>query len=157
IASDGFEARVIHGVEVHVQQTAAIDVQLVAGSVQQQVTVTAASPLLQAEDASIGQTIGSKTINDLPLETRNWGSLGQLAAGVATAPIGQNGGTPENAFYSVNGVQLYQNDFRLGGGNKNLESFGGRAVGTDATITPPPDAVEEFKMQSGDYSAEFGH
>jgi hypothetical protein len=157
IASDGFETRVIHAVEVHVQQTAAIDVQLAAGSVQQQVMVTAASPLLQAEDASIGQTIGSKTINDLPLETRNWGSLGQLAAGVATAPIGQNGGTPENAFYSVNGVQLYQNDFRLNGINNNIEFFGGSVVGTDATITPPPDAVQEFKLQSGDYSAEFGH
>jgi hypothetical protein len=156
-ASAGFEARVIHGVEVHVQQTATIDVLLAAGSVQQQVTVTAASPLLQAEDASVGQTIGYKTINDLPLETRNWGSLGQLAAGVATAPIGQNGGTPENAFYSVNGVQLYQNDFRLDGINNNIEFFGGSSVGTDATITPPPDAVQEFKLQSGDYSAEFGH
>src|ERR1700733_2273663 len=156
-ASAGFEARVIHGVEVHVQQTATIDVLLAAGSVQQQVTVTAASPLLQAEDASVGQTIGYKTINDLPLETRNWGSLGQLAAGVATAPIGQNGGTPENAFYSVNGVQLYQNDFRLDGINNNIEFFGGSSVGTDATITPPPDAVQEFKLQNGDYNAEFGH
>lgn len=153
----GFEQRVIKGVEVHVQQTATIDLLLATGNVQQQVTVTAASPLLQAEDAAIGQTITSQTINDLPLEGRNWGSLGQLAAGVATAPIGQNGGTPENAFYSVNGVQLYQNDFRLNGINNNIEFFGGSNVGTDATITPPPDAIQEFKLQSGDYSAEFGH
>ncbi|MBB5318478.1 TonB-dependent receptor plug domain-containing protein [Tunturibacter empetritectus] len=107
--------------------------------------------------ASIGQTIGHQTINDLPLETRNWGSLGQLAAGVATAPIGQNGGTPENTFYSVNGVQLYQNDFRLNGINNNIEFFGDSSVGTDATITPPPDAIQEFKLQTGDYNAEFGH
>jgi Carboxypeptidase regulatory-like domain len=154
---EGFETRVVHGVEVHVQQTSTIDVMLATGNVQQQVTVTAAAPLLQAADASIGQTIGYKTINDMPLEGRNWGSLGQLAAGVATAPIGQNGGTPENAFYSVNGVQLYQNDFRLDGINNNIEFFGGSSVGTDATITPPPDAVQEFKLQTGDYSAEFGH
>jgi hypothetical protein len=153
----GFETRIVHGVEVHVQQTAAIDISLAPGNVQQQITVTAASPLLQAEDASVGQTIGHQTINDLPLETRNWGSLGQLAAGVATAPIGQNGGTPENAFYSVNGVQLYQNDFRLNGINNNIEFFGGSSVGTDATITPPPDAIQEFKLQTGDYNAEFGH
>jgi hypothetical protein len=153
----GFETRIIHGVEVHVQQTAAIDISLAPGNVQQQITVTAASPLLQAEDASVGQTIGHQTINDLPLETRNWGSLGQLAAGVATAPIGQNGGTPENAFYSVNGVQLYQNDFRFNGINNNIEFFGGSSVGTDATITPPPDAIQEFKLQTGDYNAEFGH
>jgi hypothetical protein len=153
----GFESDVTHDVAVHVQQTDTVDVALVTGNVQEQISITAAAPLLQAEDASLGQTIGSKTINDLPLEGRNWGSLGQLAAGVATAPIGQNGGTPENAFYSVNGVQLYQNDFRLDGINNNIEFFGGSSVGTDATITPPPDAIQEFKLQSGDYSAEFGH
>jgi Carboxypeptidase regulatory-like domain len=156
-ASDGFETNVTRKVEVHVQQTATIDVVMAPGSVQQQVMVTAATPLLQAEDASVGQTIGYRMINDLPLEARNWGSLGQLAAGVATAPIGQNGGTPENAFYSVNGVQLYQNDFRLNGINNNIEFFGGASVGTGATVTPPPDAIQEFKLQSGDYSAEFGH
>jgi Carboxypeptidase regulatory-like domain/TonB-dependent Receptor Plug Domain len=154
---EGFESDVTHDVAVHVQQTDSVDIALVAGNVQEQISITAAAPLLQAEDASLGQTIGSKTINDLPLEGRNWGSLGQLAAGVATAPIGQNGGTPENAFYSVNGVQLYQNDFRLDGINNNIEFFGGSSVGTDATITPPPDAIQEFKLQSGDYSAEFGH
>ncbi len=153
----GFETRITQGVEVHVQQTTAIDVALRTGSVQQAISVTAAAPLLQTEDAAVGQTIGGKTVNDLPLETRNWGSLGQLAAGVATAPIGQNGGTPENAFYSVDGVQLYQNDFRLDGVNNNIEFFGGSSVGTDATITPPPDAVQEFKLQNGDYNAEFGH
>ncbi|GGG90138.1 carboxypeptidase-like regulatory domain-containing protein [Silvibacterium dinghuense] len=157
VESAGFATRVTHGVDVHVQQTTAIDLILDPGKVQQEVSVTAAAPLLQTEDAAVGQTIGGKTINDLPLESRNWGSLGQLAAGVATAPIGQNGGTPENAFYSVDGVQLYQNDFRLDGVNNNIEFFGGSSVGTDATITPPPDAVQEFKMQNGDYNAEFGH
>jgi len=155
--ASGFEARVVHGVEVHVQQTATIDLQLATGSVQQEVTVSAAAPLLQAEDGSVGQTISGQALNDMPLENRNWGSLGQLAAGVATAPIGQNGGTPENAFYSVDGVQLYQNDFRLDGINNNIEFFGGSSVGTDATVTPPPDAVQEFKLQNGDNSAEFGH
>ncbi|WP_263350569.1 carboxypeptidase-like regulatory domain-containing protein [Acidicapsa acidisoli] len=156
-AATGFETRVVRGVEVHVQQTATIDLQLATGSVQQEVTVSAAAPLLQAEDGSVGQTISGQALNDMPLENRNWGSLGQLAAGVATAPIGQNGGTPENAFYSVDGVQLYQNDFRLDGINNNIEFFGGSSVGTDATVTPPPDAVQEFKLQNGDNSAEFGH
>ncbi len=153
VSAAGFEKYIASGVLVHVQQTSIIDVSLVTGSVQQEVNVTAAVPLLQAEDAALGQTIGFKAINDLPLEGRNWGSLGQLVAGVATTP----GSNPENAFYSVNGVQMYQNDFRLNGINNNIEFFGGSSVGTDATITPPPDAVQEFKLQSGDYSAEFGH
>jgi hypothetical protein len=157
VASSGYETQVVNRVVVHVQQTTTVNLLLAVGNVQQQVTVTADVPLLQAEDASIGETVNGKAINDMPLEGRNWGSLGQLGAGVATAPIGQNGGTPENAFYSVDGVQLYQNDFRLDGINNNIEFFGGSSVGTDATITPPPDAVEEFKLQNGDYSAEFGH
>ena len=154
---EGFNTQQVHGLQVNVQQTSTVDLALAPGSVQQQVEVTAAAPLLQTQSALVGQTIGGKEINDLPLETRNWGSLGQLAAGVATAPIGQNGGTAENAFYSVDGVQLYQNDFRLDGVNNNIEFFGGSSVGTDATITPPPDAVQEFTLQNGDYSAEFGH
>ncbi len=152
-SSPGFQTFVAAGVMVHVQQTSTLDIGLQLGNVQQQVSVTAAAPLLQAEDASLGQTIGSQAINDLPLNGRNWGSLGQLVAGVATTP----GSNPGSAFYSVNGVQMYQNDFRLNGINNNIEFFGGSSVGTDATITPPPDAIQEFRLQSGDYSAEFGH
>src|ERR1700748_888491 len=66
----GFATGVTHAVDVHVQQTTTIDVVLALGAAQQEVVVTAAAPLLQSEDASIGQTITGKTINDLPLETR---------------------------------------------------------------------------------------
>jgi hypothetical protein len=159
VAPTGFETYVTHGILVHVQQTVTLDIHLTPGSVQQQVTVTAAAPLLQAEDASVGQTIDSKTLNGLPLNGRNWISLAQLSAGVATAPPGSSTSTTstvDSLQYSVNGVNLYQNDVRLNGIDNNIEFFGGSSI-TAATITPPPDAVEEFKLQSGDFSAEFGH
>jgi Carboxypeptidase regulatory-like domain/TonB dependent receptor len=155
-----FEKYVNHGAIVHVQQTLAIDITLVPGSVSQQVTVTAAAPLLQAEDAAIGQTIDGKTVNDLPLLGRNWVSLAQLSAGVSTAPPTQpstNAGQTGSAYFSVNGVNLWQNDVRLNGINDNIEVYGGSKIGTNATITPPPDAIQEFKLQSGDFNAEFGH
>ena len=63
----GFETYINHGVIVHVQQIVTIDVPLVPGSVSQHVTVTAAAPLLQTENAALGQTVDSKTVNDLPL------------------------------------------------------------------------------------------
>lgn len=156
----GFQTFIDKGLEIHVQQTATVDIPLTAGAVSQEVTVTAAAPLLQSENAAVGQTITSRTVNDLPLQTRDWASLAQLSAGVNTAPVGQpsgDSGATSSAFFSVNGINLWQNDFRLNGINDNIEMYGGSSVGSNAAITPPPDAIEEFKLQSGDYNAEFGH
>lgn len=158
--SSGFQTYVVHGLNVHVQQVLTVDVHLATGSVQQSVNVTASAPLLQAENAAVGQTITTETVNDLPLATRNWGSLAQLSAGVATAPPGQptpDSGSSESSYYSVDGVNVWQNDFRLNGINDNIEVYGGNYTGTNAAIVPPPDAVQEFKVQNGDFNAEFGH
>src|SRR6202020_2495903 len=57
----------------------------------------------------------------------------------------------------VDGVNLWQNDFRLNGINDNIEIYGGSSVGSNAAIIPPPDAIEEFRLQNGDFNAEFGH
>ncbi len=159
-AAPGFETYLDKNVQVHVQQIVTANVPLVPGNVTQQVTVTAAAPLLQAQDAAVGQTIDSQTVNDLPLVNRDWVSLSQLSAGVATAPPGQpssDSGTTGSAFFSVDGVNLWQNDIRLNGIDDNIEIYGGSSIGTDAAITPPPDAIQEFKLQNGDYNAEFGH
>jgi hypothetical protein len=160
VASAGFQDFVDKGLEVHVQQTLTVDIPMEAGNVRQEVVVTAAAPLLQAENAAVGQTITTQTVNDLPLQTRDWASLAQLSAGVATAPPGNpssDSGSTVSAFFSVDGVNLWQNDFRLNGINDNVEVFGGASVGSNAAITPPPDAIQEFKLQNGNYSAEFGH
>lgn len=159
-SATGFQEFVDKGLEVHVQQTLTVDVPLEAGSVRQEVVVTAAAPLLQAENAAVGQTITTRTVNDLPLQSRDWASLAQLSAGVATAPRGNpssDSGSTDSAFFSVDGVNLWQNDFRLNGINDNIEVYGGASVGSNAAITPPPDAIQEFKLQNGNYSAEFGH
>jgi Carboxypeptidase regulatory-like domain/TonB-dependent Receptor Plug Domain len=158
--SHGFQNYVVHGVQVHVQQVLTVDLNFTTGSVQENVTVTAAAPLLQAENAALGQTITTETVNDLPLATRDWGSLAQLSAGVSTAPPGQptpDSGSTESAYFSINGVNVWQNDFRLNGINDNIEVYGGNYTGTNAAIVPPPDAIQEFKVQNGDFNAEFGH
>lgn len=90
--AQGFEAFVAPGLQIHVQQALTEDVHFVTGTISQQVTVTATAPLLQAESAAIGQTIDTQAVNDLPLETRDWASLAQLSAGVATAPVGNPSG-----------------------------------------------------------------
>jgi len=156
----GFEKYLNRGEMVHVQQVLTIDISLVPGSGHQQVTVTAVAPLLQGENAALGQTVDTSLVNDLPLNGRDWVSLAQISAGVGTAPVSQpstNAGQTGSAYFSVNGVNLWQNDIRLNGINDNIEVYGGSKIGTNATITPPPDAIQEFKLQSGDFNAEFGH
>jgi len=158
--SSGFEKFVEHGLYVHVQQVLTADLSLAPGNVQQSVTVTAAAPLLQAQNAAVGQTIVNEEVNDLPLATRDWGSLAQMSAGVeAAAPGGvtADAGSSESAYFSVNGSNVWQNDFRLDGINDNIEFYGGNYTLTNAAIVPPPDAVQEFTLQSGDFNAEFGH
>jgi Carboxypeptidase regulatory-like domain/TonB dependent receptor len=156
----GFEKYVFRGAVVHVQQVLTADVKLTPGSVSEEVLVTAGTTLLQAEDAALGQTVDTRTVNDLPLNGRNWVSLAQISAGTTTAPISQpstNAGQTGSAYFSVDGTNLWQNDIRLNGIDDNIEIYGGSKIGTNATITPPPDAIQEFKLQSGDFNAEFGH
>jgi hypothetical protein len=161
----GFQKYVVHDVLVHVQQVQTVDIHLAPGNVQQSVTVTAATPLLEAENAQVGQSITNITVNDMPLVTRDWGSLAQLSAGVNTDATGTgaggNGtadaGSSSSAYFRVNGVDEWQNDFRLNGINDNIEFYGGNYTGTNAAIVPPPDAIQEFTLQSGDFNAEFGH
>jgi len=159
IEAQGFKLFISSGVEVHVQNILTLDAQLAAGAVSEEVNVTSSAPLLQAENGTVGQTITTQTINDLPLQTRNWASLAQLAAGVTTAPVGQpsaDSGSSTSAYFVVNGANLWQNDFRLNGINNNIEMYGGSYTNSNAAITPPPDAIEEFKLQSANFSAEFG-
>jgi hypothetical protein len=164
VQAAGFEKYVVNDVLIHVQQIATLDAHLATGSVQETVSVTAATPLLQAESAQVGQSISNQAVNELPLATRDWGSLAQLSAGVATSPSTSSGsgvtadaGSSESAYFSVNGVNNWQNDFRLDGINNNIEVYGGNYTLTNAAIVPPPDAIQEFTLQSGDYSAEYGH
>jgi hypothetical protein len=96
----GFQKFARPGLPVHVQRDLTIDVVLIPGQVTQTTTVTAVAPLLQAENASMGQTIGNREVTDLPIYGRNWISLAQLSVGVAT----MNGDTPQSSYFSTNGV-----------------------------------------------------
>ena len=120
------------------------------------VTVTAAPPLLQSESASVGQVMSTETINDTPLNGRNWVYIAQLTAGVdpgLSAGGARGGGTGD---FSANGQRTTQNNFILDGvdNNVNVDDF---QNGASYNVRPPPDALAEFKIDTSNYSAEFGH
>ncbi|MBO0798774.1 MAG: TonB-dependent receptor, partial [Blastocatellia bacterium] len=141
----GFKTYEAKGIQVHVQNVVTADVSLEVGEVSSVVSVTSSAPLLQAQDASLGQTVSGASVNDLPLNGRNWISLANIAAGSYLL------GGPGSASIFSNGVEPGQVDVRVNGVNDNEEVFGGTSV------APIPDAIQEFKLQTGDNSAEFGH
>ena len=156
VEAPGFTPQVTNGLEVHVQGSLTQDYTLAVGNVADQVTVISSAPLLQAESASVGQVVDSRQINDLPLVGRDWTTLAHLAAGTTTTG---NGGVAGLSF-SANGVNATQNDFRLDGIDDNMEFYGGFgtiSIQGTTSIVPPPDAIQEFNLQTGNLSAAFGH
>ena len=154
VSQPGFQTLTQTGVEVHVSARVGLNLTLQPGSQQQTVEVTAsAAPLLQTEDASTGQVFTTKQINDTPLNGRNWVFIAQLSAGVAASNGSRGQG---NGDFVSNGTRATQNNFILDGvdNNSNAIDF---LNGASYVVRPPPDALQEFKVQTADFSAEFGH
>ncbi|SFS13678.1 TonB-dependent Receptor Plug Domain [Granulicella pectinivorans] len=152
-SATGFSSTVQENIQLHVQDRVAVNLQLKPGTENQTVTVTAAPPLLQSQEGSTGQVIESQTINQTPLNGRNWVFIAQLTAGVAPAngARGQKGGD-----FNANGQRAEQNNYIMDGvdNNVNVVDF---FNGASYVVRPPPDALAEFKVQTGSYSSEFGH
>lgn len=153
VKSEGFATTTQPKAHVDVQQRLNVDMVLKAGSTESTVTVTTAPPLLQTEESSTGQVIGTREINATPLNGRNWVYIAQLSAGV-TPSVGARG-TGKGDF-AANGMSAEQNNFLLDGVDNNTAVVD-YLNGSSYVVRPPPDALAEFKIQTGNYSAEFGH
>ncbi len=110
--------------------------------------------MLQTEEASTGQVIGRQQVNDLPLNGRNFTFLAQLGAGMQTPEADTRGNAASGAF-SANGERPAQNNYLLDGIDNNSDNVD-FLNGTNYVILPPPDAIQEFKVQTSDYSAQLG-
>lgn len=152
-SAPGFSATQQDKVEVHVGERIGVDVTLRTGGVNEVVEVTTAVPLLQTEDGSSGQVVAAQTIVDTPLNGRNFVFIAQLAAGIAPANGSRGQGKGD---FNANGQRAEQNNFILDGvdNNVNVVDF---FNGASFAIKPPPEALAEFKVQTGAYSAEYGH
>ncbi len=150
----GFQTTSQEHLHLDVQERLNVVLALKPGSVSQTVTVSTAPPLLQTQSGSVGQVMSTRTINNTPLNQRNWVYIAQLTAGVDPS-ISQSRGGGTGDFFA-NGQRATQNNFILDGvdNNVNLIDF---MNGASYNVSPPPDALAEFKMQTSDYSAEFGH
>ena len=152
--ANGFAAATQDNIQVNVASTTTADLQVGVAGTQQNVVVTSAAPALQTEEASTGQVVPTSVINNTPLNGRNFTFIAQLSAGVQASEQGSRGA--EKGDFSANGQRSEQNNFILDGvdNNASLVDF---LNGASFVIKPPPDALQEFKVQTGDYTAELGH
>jgi hypothetical protein len=152
----GFRTEVRQNIVLDVQQTIRLDFSLRVGSVTETTNVTGDAPLLDTQDASLGDVVASQQIEQLPLNGRRYTDLATLTAGVTKiteGPVdGSSSPTNGNAGgnFSVNGTRGDQNNFILDGIDNNSNDNG------DLAILSSVDAVAEFKIQTSNYSAEFG-
>src|SRR5271157_3111039 len=154
VTFQGFQAVTTKGVVVDVGAEVVQNFSLRPGSVTQTVEVTATAPLLESQDASVGQVVDSSSVNNLPLNGRNFTFLAQLSAGVNSPPADTRGNAASGAF-SANGLRPAQNNYLLDGIDNNSDTVD-FLNGTNYVVLPPVDAIQEFKVQTSDFSAEFG-
>jgi hypothetical protein len=150
----GFSKTTQENVVVNVAQALLVNIQLKLGAATETVEVSTAPPLMQTEEASVGQVISEQQVNDLPLNGRNFTFLAQLGAGMQSPQADTRGNAASGAF-SANGLRESQNNYLLDGidNNSNAVDF---LNGTNFVVLPPVDAIAEFKVQTADFSAELG-
>lgn len=143
-------------IELQVQQTARVTFALELGTISEQTTVTGVSPLVETSNATIGTVIENRRIVELPLNGRNYLALVALNPNVSAefAGSGQSGtrqgGTRANQQLSISGQRREFNYYTLDGVDNTDVNF------NTYIFLPSVDALEEFKVQTGVYSAEFG-
>jgi len=150
VENAGFRRSVIHGVSLEVDQTVRLDFSLRVGSVTEEVNVTDTPPIVQTDTSTLGQVVNNRLVQELPLNERNFLSFALLVPGSQLPAQGSENST-EGGALSVNGAREQSNNFLLDGVDNNDPYI------NQYVALPSIDAIQEFKVQSSDYSAEFGH
>jgi hypothetical protein len=153
-SAQGFKKELQIHVVVDVSARVLVNFRLQPGAVTETVEVTSSAPVLQSQDASVGQVVDQRSVNNLPLNGRNFTFLAQLAAGVNTPEADTRGNAASGAF-TANGNRPAQNNYMLDGIDNNSDTVD-FLNGTNFVVLPPVDAIQEFKVQTSDFSAEYG-
>ena len=158
-ALSGFRPVLRQQVVVSVDDATRVDMKLLVGA-EETVTVSGGeAPLVETTHATMGITIDQQKVVELPLNGRNFTQLGTLIPGVLAPPSGLGGQTGDatpggfgasTAGFNVNGMRNQSNNFVMDGTTNN-DTFN-----TGFVLRPPPDAIQEFKIQTHSYTAEYG-
>jgi hypothetical protein len=148
----------VQSVILQIGQRARVDITLAVGSLTETVTVEGARELLNTGDATLGTVIGNESVAKLPLAIRNWDDLLALVPGVqGDRYTEQGGGTSfgRTGGVNVHGARSLQNNFLLDGVDNNSISENVQEL-TSQVSRPSVDAIQEFKIVTSPYAAEYG-
>src|SRR3954447_22334476 len=147
----GFQRQTQTGLELTVNQNLRVDAALQVGAVETQVDIAATAPLVETTSATISGLIDDRRVVDLPLNGRNVISLARILPGVLGVSVPQQMDNARSGpIMDVNGGRSNMNLFTLNGGYFNNPS---RNTGINY---PPPDAIQEVRIQTHNFSAEYG-
>lgn len=147
--SPGFREVVRTDVRVEIDSFVEVDFVLPVGRIQQQVTVSGEPPLIQSQNGTVGEVIDSRRIAALPLNERNFLTFGLLTAGAEPGTDGSQN-TLLGSAISLDGVREQSNYFLLDGVDNNDPFL------NQWSVLPSVEAIQEFKVQSSNSSAEYG-
>jgi hypothetical protein len=151
----GFKTETRGTLVVQVQDRLRQDFSMAVGSVSENIEVTAETPTIQTDTSSLGEVVSTKEMTQLPLNGRDYIQLATLTTGVVRTSSGTNGNTGGSSTgglnsFVANGTRGTLNNFLLDGLDNNSNDNGGVVLRTNV------DAIQEFKLQTNTYSAEFG-
>ncbi|MFZ1142525.1 MAG: carboxypeptidase regulatory-like domain-containing protein, partial [Candidatus Sulfotelmatobacter sp.] len=149
----GFKNIVRHTISLDVNQVITLNMTMQVGQAQEVVDVTSEAPLVDTSSTQLGAVVNNRSVNELPLNARDTYQFLQLQPGVQSQ-LGSSGGTfygsGDAGAVSVNGGRGRANNFSVNGGDAN------DAFVNLPTIQPTPDAIEEFRVISNTFDAEYG-
>src|SRR5579871_782892 len=149
----GFKKSLQKDVTVDVNQVVTLNQTLAIGATQETVEVTSEAPQVDTTSTQLGAVINDRSVNELPLNTRDTYQFLQLQPGVQSQ-LGSSGslfyGSDSAGSVSVNGGRGRSNNFSVNGGDANDQFV------NLPTIQPTPDAIEEFRVISNTFDAEYG-
>lgn len=151
VEKQGFAKATQTDVAVNVGSEVKANFKLAPGAVTQSVEVTAAIPLLQTQTTSVGESVTSQQVTDLPLNGRNYTFLSQIVAGVTS----NNSRVSGTGGFTANGLQWSHNSYILDGIDNNNDSMDFLNGAAYVALTPP-DAIQEVKVQTSNFNAEYG-
>jgi outer membrane receptor protein involved in Fe transport len=150
----GFKKATAEEFPVTVAARQRVDLQLEVGAVTETVTITAAAAQLETDTSSRGQVVNAQEVVNLPLNGRSYADLALLVPGVRKSDLSY-GNPPRDASFNVNGMRSSQNNFVIDGVDNNAYGTSNQGF-TNQVVQLSPDAVQEFRVETSSYSAEYG-
>ncbi len=158
VEASGFSKATAADIAVAVGARQRVDLAMQVGAVSESINVTAAASILETDSSEHGQVISSRQIVELPLNGRSYADLALLSTNVHRSPFAVAfavNGTPREGSFNANGMRSTYNNFLMDGVDNNAYSTSNQGFSNEVA-QPSPDAIGEFKVITGNFSAEYG-